>query len=269
VCQNHGEFPVNAGIVSFSGNKKFGNHWENYSINPLPDSKVKSAKRFLDTVKSKRYSSDLPFILDAGCGDGVHVVALSEMDSLPSESVTIGLDISMTALQTARLQKGGREWFYVQEDMSKTPFPDELFDVIFSYGALTYTDNPEDTFNELCRILKPGGWLGIWAYPKRKGLGGLLFKLVRTLCRITGKWGTKILANSLVPFLGLLPTQSGVHLGNASWKQCQEVIMVNIAPKRIKFPETREVMQWFEDNSLEILFEDKLNPITIWGEKPK
>jgi hypothetical protein len=67
-----------------------------------------------------------------------------------------------------------------------------------------------------------------------------------------------------MPFL---PTQSKLNLKNATWSQCLEIVLVNIAPKQLYFPETAEIEEWFRINNITILEIDHDNPITIWGRK--
>jgi len=116
-------------------------------------------------------------------------------------------------------------------------------------------------------VTRSGGLIGIWVYPKSENVGGIVFSLVREICQLTGSLGTRIIADSIVPFLGFLPTRSRIHLGNASWKQCREVVLVNIAPQQLSFPTLSEVEMWFARNDIEIIFREKENPITLWGKK--
>ena len=87
------------------------------------------------------------------------------------------------------------------------------------------------------------------------------------LCKLTGSRGTRIIANFIVPLLMILPTRSKVSLFNATWKQCYEVVMVNINPEKFISFERTEARQWYAENDIKIIAEDEDNPITVWGRK--
>ncbi len=97
-------------------------------------------------------------------------------------------------------------------------------------------------------------------------MGGL-FSTIRKFCRVTGPIGSRLIADFIVPFLSFLPTRSGLNLANASWKQCREVVLVNIAPQQLAFFSKDEIKNWFVANSIDLIYEDSANPITLWGQK--
>ena len=206
-------------------------------------------------------------VLDAGCGDGMHILTLENHPEITQNgSEILGLDLSLEALNVAR-SRSQKQHGFVQGDVSKLPFKSESFEVVISYGVLAYTPNPGESFESLTRVLKSGGLIGIWVYPKRTGVGGFVFNTIRGFCRLTGKGGTNFIANLIVPFLGLLPTTSRLSLKNASWKQCREIVKVNIAPEQLYFPKKEEVYKWFDDNGIELVNSEDQDEITLWGIK--
>jgi ubiquinone/menaquinone biosynthesis C-methylase UbiE len=46
---------------------------------------------------------------------------------------------------------------YTEGDAHEMPFEDDQFDAVFSHGSLHEWKNPAQVFNEMSRILKPGG----------------------------------------------------------------------------------------------------------------
>jgi len=76
-----------------------------------------------------------------------------------------------------------------------------------------------------------------------------------------------LIADCIVPFLGLLPTRSKMSLANASWRQCREVVLVNIAPSQLYFPQEAEIEGWFAKNDVETVWRDDKAPVTLWGKK--
>lgn len=243
--------------------KKFDSHWSFFSAEAVPQRKIAGAYSFLrpaiDICKEKKIS-----LLDAGCGNCVHAEVLKSY-SFRDGSIFVGLDISLSGIQLDSLRHP--EWLFVNADVARMPFADNSFDVVFSFGVLGYTDNPRKSFNELCRVVEKGGLLGVWLYPRKKGLAEKLFTATRALCKLIGTKGAGIIANLIVPFLIFLPTRSKINILNATWRQCYEVVMVNINPERLVFFERAEVVKWFEENNIKIVAEDEDNAITIWGRK--
>lgn len=267
-CNKHGAFPLIEGIPSFVEDSRFDSHWNNHALVKIPIRKKGIAFRFLKPILNREKTNEHLLILDAGCGDGVHVEVLSEYKELNNNNETefIGIDISIPAIFSAKI-KGNNKWSFVHANIDKMPFKDSTFDVVYSFGVIAYTDDPEHSFSELCRVVRDNGIIGVWIYPHQSGIPGLLLKIVRAICRMSGPVATRLIANIIVPFLGFIPTCSGITLINASWKQCREVVLVNIAPKRLVFPTITEVEKWFEDNGIEIIYRDRTMPITLWGRR--
>ncbi len=246
--------------------KTFDHHWNQHSFREIPATKKADAQRFLKPLFNYLKNHDRALMLDAGCGDGVHVNVLSNDISVSNGHFFIGVDISLLALHISQHRQQAN-WQFVQSDIGKMSFKDNQFDVVFSFGVLAYTDDPFLSFTELCRITRPGGYIGIWIYPKTGGLGGALLAFVRRVCQLTGSIGCRIIADAIVPFLSFLPTQSKLSLMNASWWQCREVVLVNIAPSQLYYPESSEVEGWFARNNINIITRNDETPITLWGKK--
>ena len=256
-------FGIQDDIPSFTDLAHFDGHWDDHANPEIPASKLDEAARFLGPAKEMLDEKGVRF-LDAGCGDGVHVGALNQIQP----AMAVGLDISGSALRSAKQRDSKNHWHFVHGDVVHLPFRNDAFDLSFSYGVLAYTDNPAQGFAEMVRVTRSGGLVGVWLYPKRTGLSGALFSTIRGWCRLTGRPGTLLMANMIVPFLRFLPTTSGLTLSNASWKECREVVMVNIAPKDLWFPTHAEIEAWFKKHGMEIISTDPKQPITIWGRKP-
>lgn len=247
--------------VNFS--KSFDEHWSIFSVNAIPRKKIAEAGSFLGPVVNI-YKDKRIFLLDAGCGDCVHAEALKN-HRFSRDSIFVGLDISLSGMRLAKQRNP--DWSLINANILKLPFIDKSFDVIFSFGVLGYTNSPYNSFLELCRVTKQGGLVGVWIYPKREGVLGYVFKAIRSLCRISGSRITRLIGYMIVPFLGLLPTESGVSLKNSTWNQCLEVVLVSIAPTQLFFFEEKEVENWFKQNNIEIVYKNDNKPITIWGIK--
>jgi len=266
VCDQHGIFECKNNVFLFAPDKHFGDHWDTVIDDAVPEVKIEQAKSFLKPLF--KHLGDTPdntqMILDAGCGNGAHLTAIAQQyDTLN----LVGLDISPEAFEGFSQILRNRVWT-VQADMQAPPFTRDGFDAIIAFGSLAYMPSPGAALLSLARLLKPGGTLGIWIAPPQPGLAGALLRGVRRLCQLTGRIGTKMMTNALVPFLGLMPTKSGIHLRNATWKQCREVIQVNITPETLHFPTKTDMKTMLKDSGLEVLLEVENEPYTYWLHKP-
>ena len=118
--------------------------------------------------------------LDAGCGAGRGSI----MMSLNGAKHIDCLDISNLNIKTTQknLNKYNVKSFSVkQASIEEIPYPDEFFDVVWCYGVVHHTSNPDKSLTELVRVLKTGGKLCIFLY----GAGGILRYLVSRARRRT------------------------------------------------------------------------------------
>ena len=94
-------------------------------------------------------------VLDAGCGLGDWTLLLSEQGF----DVT-GIDISKRTV--ALLQERFDQASFTVGDIRQTGFPDNYFDLYFSWGVFEHFENGQQKcIDEAWRILKPGGYLFI------------------------------------------------------------------------------------------------------------
>lgn len=99
-------------------------------------------------------------ILDAGCGPGV---VLSALTRRLLGAKFAGVDLSFQMLRQA--QSNNLEGVpFVQSSVEQLPFPDNLFDLIYALGVLDYLDAPDRFFKTAQRTLRPGGYF-IFTYP--------------------------------------------------------------------------------------------------------
>jgi SAM-dependent methyltransferase len=80
----------------------------------------------------------------------------------------IGLDLS-EAVQAARdLTADLPNVSVARGDLLRPPFAVGTFDQIYSLGVLDHTPDPRAAFLALARLLKPGGRIAIWVYPRER-----------------------------------------------------------------------------------------------------
>ena len=242
----------------------FDKHWNNSMYPNIATSKKEVAEFFLQPIFQKINPGNSISILDIGCGDGVHAEIIGEKRSQISSLSYVGIDISSVALKKI-MERNCIHSNLIQADAIKLPFSNASFNCVFSYGSIAYTQDPREAFKEMVRVVKPGGLIGLWIYPEKNGISGLLFSLIRNICKLGPKGITRIIADLMVPFLCIIPSYSKISLKNASWNQCREVILVNIEPDQIFFPKPELITNWFNEEHIEIVLNNKNTPITIWG----
>lgn len=111
------------------------------------------------TRKLLDLSTHATTILDMGCGEGTRLSLLISKKMEPVQA--FGVDISQLAIQKARKQYPKIK--FVQANLEKLKFRDEMFDLIFSAYVFEHLVNPEKVLLEASRILKPKGILVIIA----------------------------------------------------------------------------------------------------------
>jgi SAM-dependent methyltransferase len=114
------------------------------------------------------YSGLLPFeslrdkdVLEIGCGSGVHTKALAAAGA----RVT-GIDLTPRAVELTgrRLAAHGLAATVVEGDAERLPFPDASFDWVWSWGVIHHSSNTERVLEEIARVLRPGGGVGLMVY---------------------------------------------------------------------------------------------------------
>ena len=257
VCEEHGQYDLANGIVRFLGGHEFDSHWLRNLATEIAQPKIDLAYTFLAPL-SGSVGKDGCRILDAGCGDGVHAYVLSNFFAT-GKCQAYGIDASVSALNAAQ-GRVGDNWTFAEADLGKLPFADDFFDVVYAFGSIEYTDSPEKTLNELCRVLRPGGKLQIWMLPPPSGLTGVALAILRTTAQILGPLGARLIADAIVPLLQFLPNQTGLNLKNASWRQCREAVLVNVASSQLTTVHPEHVTEWLSLSGM--MLEKELTGIT-------
>lgn len=249
------------------GGATFEAHWQTHKAPEISTSKLAEARAFLGPLRRRMQQATEPMrVLDMGCGDGVHAAVLSE-EGLGQHRY-YGVDLSVNAVRLARSRmrtRGSTVTDFQAGNALSLPYRSGVFDAVFSYGVIAYTGKPEMALDEMVRVCKPTGLVGVWVYPKAGGLAGALFGLTRALCRRLGRRGAKMIVHAIVPFLPVLPVRSGVNLFNSTWPQCVEVIEVNLLPEVLEFYSAEDVLSWFSDRAITVDFVDSERPVAVWG----
>jgi ubiquinone/menaquinone biosynthesis C-methylase UbiE len=93
-------------------------------------------------------------LLDVGTGSGLQ---LRVVHDLAPAVALYGLDLSGEAIRVARENLEGMEADLRVGSIERTPYEDGFFDVVTCSSSMSYWADPVACFDEIYRILKPGG----------------------------------------------------------------------------------------------------------------
>jgi ubiquinone/menaquinone biosynthesis C-methylase UbiE len=143
---------------------------------------VEKAKR---GIYAKLLEEQLPLgvrVLDAGCGTG----QLANFLSLVHRDV-VGIDFSYGSLRKAtdfKNKSGLKNVCFVQTDLFQLGLKEESFDYVLCNGVLHHTKDAYGAFQQLCRLVKPRGFIAIGLY---NTYGRLLLDLRRSIFNLTNE----------------------------------------------------------------------------------
>lgn len=103
-------------------------------------------------------------VLEIGVGLGSDFVRFARAGARAT-----GVDLSPRAVDLVRrrLALEGLEADLRVADAERLPFEDASFDVVYSWGVLHHTPDPDAAFREALRVLAPGGRLCVMVYARR------------------------------------------------------------------------------------------------------
>jgi ubiquinone/menaquinone biosynthesis C-methylase UbiE len=108
-------------------------------------------------------------VLEVGVGMGSDY-----LEWLKAGALATGVDLSSASLERARrrCELAGYKPDLQPADAEHLPFPDDTFDVVYSYGVMHHSPNTNQCLREAWRVLKPGGQARIMVYhhPSLTGL---------------------------------------------------------------------------------------------------
>jgi ubiquinone/menaquinone biosynthesis C-methylase UbiE len=185
-------------------------------------------------IYAKLLDEQLPLglrILDAGCGTGQLGIFLCMM-----HRQVIGIDFSMGSLRKAENFKkkfGLRDVNFAQMDLFHLGLKESSFDYVFCNGVLHHTADAYGAFKNLCRLVKPGGYITIGLY---NSYGRLLLDLRRWIFNLT---------NDKLSWLDFFMRQKSLGEGKKRvWFMDQYR-----NPHDEKFT-VGEVLKWFKENNI-------------------
>ena len=177
-------------------------------------------------------------VLDAGCGHGRYLEAFA---SLGAE--VVGLDVG-NGPEIAGVPVDREGLSVVQGSVLSLPIRDETFDLALCDGVIHHTPDPAGAYAELARVVRPGGAVYVWVYPREGPLREAVFGAARAVTtRLPGpvmRW----LSFALAPLTMGVRSYSGTTFGRATWAECAQVVHDWLAPPLQSHHTYEEVAGW-------------------------
>jgi SAM-dependent methyltransferase len=150
-------------IVDQSRTKSaYGHQWNRFRIIRTEEDRV----TFQNRTRLAPESLDGKIILDAGCGMGRYLRIAGES----SAKLIVGVDLSRAVVAAHELTRDLPHVSVIRGDLLRLPFAPGTFDQIYSLGVIDHTPDPGAAFRSLARLLKPGGRIAIWVYPRERAI---------------------------------------------------------------------------------------------------
>ncbi len=142
------------------------------------------ARFFRDEVQHnlRTFVRKIPFsgkeqLSSIACGPLIYETFLSGF--LFSEGTVFGIDISRSLMNYGSKKLGKAENLYLYEaNAQDLPFPNESFDISFSYAALHWVPDLEKAVREMERVTKKNGFIHVTYNPHFAGMEIPLRKLI-------------------------------------------------------------------------------------------
>jgi ubiquinone/menaquinone biosynthesis C-methylase UbiE len=122
-------------------------------------------------------------VLEIGTGVGTDARTIIR---LGGDYTGINVDAGSSEMTHRALETFGLPGTVRQASALEIPFPDEKFDVVYSFGVLHHIPEVDRAIREIRRVLKPGGELAIMLYNRKSLNYALEIKHLR-------KWGLTVL----------------------------------------------------------------------------
>jgi len=142
---------------------------------------------YLASVVQRHSSTSHPFILDLGAGPGLLSVEIFR--KIPQATI-IGIDplIKMLQLANGNVKNADFQTFEPVVGVSENiPLKDNTVDMIASRFSLPYWTRPNKSFQEMMRVLKPGGKVVLEALNRDFPTWKLLLIKIRMLFNRAGR----------------------------------------------------------------------------------
>jgi len=165
--------------------KEVHDFWNSESCGERHSDGITESERF-QSEEELRYKLE-PYIIDFACFKdfycldvleiGVGFGADHSMIARSKPNSLVGVDLTERAIENTkeRLRVFGLKSDLKVDNAESLSFEDNSFDAVYSWGVLHHSPNTEKCFEEVFRVLKPGGFAKIMIYHKHAPVGWMLW----------------------------------------------------------------------------------------------
>jgi SAM-dependent methyltransferase/uncharacterized protein YbaR (Trm112 family) len=177
-CQQcSAEYPLAFGVPRMNASmeglenvaRTFGYEWKAHHQGKLEDETLfgrtldEDWRYFLEATGLREDELQGATVLDAGCGSGRLTRQIAEHGA----AAVIGVDVNEAVDEAHAATRDLPNVHIVQGNIFALPFRQHAFDVVWSNGVIHHTPDAERGHAALTAMVKPGGTLYVWVYPKR------------------------------------------------------------------------------------------------------
>jgi ubiquinone/menaquinone biosynthesis C-methylase UbiE len=177
-------------------------------------------------------------VLDAGCGHGRYLRAFADLGA-----TVVGVDVG-DGPSIAGVPTDDPRIHVVQGDVLALPLADASVDLAFCDGVLHHTPDPRRGFDELARVVRPGGAVYAWLYPREGALREAFFGGARAVTTRLPGAALRLLCFAVAPLTALVRSYSGTRFPRATWAECAQVVHDWLAPRLQSHHTDDEVAGW-------------------------
>lgn len=192
-------------------------------------------------------------VLDGGCGHGRYVAGMADLGA-EAYGIDLGAGIDVAARNCA--ERSGVA--LVQGDLLQPPFVAGSFDLVFSKGVVHCTPDPRGAVRQLSRLVRPGGFLFVWVYPRYPAWFLAPQELIRQVTKRMPPRLLMPLCFAAAPLLGLVLRRGvGVRthatapersFGRTRWREKAQMIYDWYSPWYQTYHDPAEVCGWLAEN---------------------
>ena len=194
---------------------------------------------------------------EIGCGPGRGTMYLA----------ALGIDVTavdISAVSLARARKRAPKAGFVRGTVMALPFSDACFDAVVSDGVIHHTPNARAAFAENVRILRPGGYLYLGLYNRRRH-----YYYIYTYAGPPIRWLDKSAAGRTALGMTLIPLYYLVHLaksrGRRSWAGAKNFFYDYIITPQATFYTHEEITAWGDELGLDLIkYDSSLGNVHIF-----
>lgn len=247
----------------------FGYEWETFN-DQIQNTYMSNRENFFDFIYPVTENFfQKKIVLDAGCGMGRFLKLGAEFGSREIIGMDLSRSVEAAYQNTCHLPNA----HVVQGDIMSLPFK-QNFEYIFCIGVLQFLSQPQSGFQELIKILKPGGLLSIWVYSKENNgwvirflsplrkkitshlprpmlhfishlLGLILFVIIRLVYKPANEW-------YILKRIGCkLPYNTYLYYNlRLSYIELSSIIFDHLVPSLVVYLSKEEILDWFKKGQL-------------------